>query len=342
MKHRAPRRLLLTRIDRLGDVILTTPVFQLLKETYPDLFLAVLVSPANREAVEGDPFVDEVIVYDKRGRQKSWWGTVMFARRIAAERFDTCIHFHATNRVFWLSFLAGIPVRIGHKRKVWRLLTHPVIERKREGRKHETEYNLDLLEALGFRSGRPLPPLYFPLDEEKRLSLIKRSPEVKTGPYAVISPSASCPSKRWPPERFRAVARELNRVKGLRIFLTGTPDERGLCSEVKKGIEAEVTDLSGKLSLGELAWLIKGARLLISNDSGPVHIAAALDVPVISLFGRSDPGLSPTRWRPLGAKSVFIHKGSNAPETVYDYTRPCKRLLAIRPEEVLKEAEGLL
>ena len=81
---------------------------------------------------------------------------------------------------------------------------------------------------------------------------------------------------------------------------------------------------------------------MISNDSGPVHIAAALDIPVISLFGRTDPGLSPIRWRPLGEKSVFIHKDLEGLEETIDYTKPCERLLKIQPKEVLEEAEKLL
>lgn len=335
-------RILMTRIDRIGDVILTTPVFQILKETYPDSFLGVVVSSTVREAVQDNPYLDEVFVYDKKGKEKSPWGTWAFARKMARQKFDVCINFHATNRMFWLGLLAGIPCRIGHRRKAWRLLTHSIEERKREGEKHETEYNLELLDVLGVPRPEKIPPIHFPLREKDRLSLLNKIPELKNKSYIVLSPSASCISKRWPPERFRKVGEMFHQKKGVSLCVTGTQAEKAACQEVVKGISAEAYDLSGKLTLGELGWLFKGSELLISNDSGPVHIAAALDVPVVSLFGRSDPGLSPTRWKPLGEKSVYIHKTLESGEETIDYTVPCKRLLEIAPEEVVEIAEKLL
>jgi len=152
---RLPRqpRILVTRIDRIGDVLLTTPSFEVIKQKYPNCQLHVLVSPVTRELVEGNPFVDQVWIYDKQGSEKSWWGTWRFARRLAQEKFDACIHFHATNRVIWTSYLAGIPIRIAHARKIKKLLTHSIEETKREGKKHESEYNLDLLRVLGIDWG---------------------------------------------------------------------------------------------------------------------------------------------------------------------------------------------
>jgi len=334
-------RILVTRIDRIGDVVLTTPVFQILKECYPSCFLGVLVSPQTRELVEGNPYVDRVYVYDKKGDERGAFGTWRFARRIKREKFQAVIHFHATNRVFWVGFLAGIPIRIGHRRKFWRLLTHALEERKREGLRHESDYNLDLLQPLGIARPKAPHPLV-PLREEARLSLFRRFPAAAQGPYAILSPSASCISKRWPPERFRATAERLYRSKRIRFFLIGAREDSPLCEEVLYRIKAEAFDLSGCLNLAELAWLIKGARLLISNDSGPVHIASALHVPVISLFGRSDPGLSPARWRPLGEKSFFIHKEIEGSEEAFDYRTPSRRLLALTPEEVAGLAEKLL
>jgi len=340
-------KILVSRIDRIGDVVLTTPVFEVLKNNYPEAKLSVIVSPQTREIVEGNPFVDEVIVYDKQGSEKGWRGTWRFARQLARKRFDASIHFHATNRVYWLSFLAGIPVRIGHRRKLWQLLTHSLEERKREGEKHESEYNLELLKVLGV-SWKEVPHLVFPLKEKDHLSLINKFHQIKGKPYVVLSPSASCVSKRWPPERFRAVGELLQQDRGLRVVIIGSGADHSISRQVMMGIRAEAYDLTGRLSLGELAWLLKGSEILISNDSGPVHIAAALEVPVISLFGRSDPGLSPTRWRPLGERSVFIHKSIDPSEVAdiagieSDYSKPSLRLLKIQPEEVVELAEKLL
>jgi len=336
-------KILVSRIDRLGDVVLTTPIFQILKERYPTCSLGVLVSPQTKEIIQGNPYVDKVFIYDKKGKEKSALGTWKYARGLAKKKFDICLNFHATNRVYWLGFLAGIPLRFGHRRKAWRLLTHSIEERKREGRKHESEYNVELLRPLGIQPHR-LPPLHFPLKEKDYLSLLEKFPQIKEKPALILSPSASCPSKRWPPERFKTVGRVLSEKTGFQIFLIGAAHDQTISREVLEGLGDVATDTTGKLSLGELAWLLKNSQLLISNDSGPVHIAAALDVPLISLFGRTDPGLSPTRWRPLGEKSIFIYKELEEHEKAldFDYTKPSPRLMKLEAEEVIVEAEKLL
>jgi ADP-heptose:LPS heptosyltransferase len=108
------------------------------------------------------------------------------------------------------------------------------------------------------------------------------------------------------------------------------------------GIHVEAYDLTGRLTLGEVAWLLKGAKLLISNESGPMHIAAAMETPVITFFGRPEPGLSPTRWRPLGEKSFVIDKTQVVSEITRDWSKPSEGLLSLRPKEVVDLAEKLL
>ncbi len=334
-------KILVTRIDRIGDVVLTTPVFQVLKENYPGARLSVIVSPQTREIVEGNPYVDEVLVYDKKGTEKGAWGTWRFAWKLRMKKFNACIHFHATNRVFWLSFLAGIPVRIGHRRKLHSLLTHPIEERKRQGLKHESEYNLELLGVLGLACAQ-VPPPHFPLDEKDRLSLLRKFPQIKGMSYFVMGPSASCPSRRWPADRFKTVAEVLHHTKGLLPIIIGSGEDHEISRQVMTGIRTEAYDLTGRLTLRELAWLLKGAKLFISNDTGPAHIAGALGVPVIAFFGRPEPGLSPVRWRPLGDRSFFIDKTRVASEITSDWSKPSEGLLSLMPEEVVELAERLI
>jgi len=336
--------ILITRIDRIGDVLLTTPSFEVIKKTYPNSKLHVLVSPANRELVEGNPFVDQVWVYDKQGSEKSWWGTWRFARRLAEEKFDVCIHFHATNRVIWTSYLAGIPIRIAHRRKIKKLLTHSIEETKREGKKHESQYNLDLLKVLGIDWTLPLPPSHLPLKESSHKTLLQKIPDLEKKMYIILSPSASCVSKRWPADKFGQLGESFGMRLGHRVIIIGTEADKALCNEVLSFIEVPALNLAGKLTLGELGWLLKQSKLLISNDSGPVHMASALEVPVVSLFGRSDPGLSPRRWKPLGKNSAYIHKTISERDAAadFDYARPSPRLLQLEVEEVMKVAETLL
>src|SRR3989338_8231833 len=144
-----PKRILVIRLDRLGDVILSTPVLQALRRKFPHAFLAMMVRPPCREAVEGHPDVNEVIVYEKEGRHRSILETIRFARELRRSRFDTALVLHPSNRSHWIPWLAGIPIRIGYDRKWSRLLTHRVPHRKQEGQQHEAVYTLELLAALG-------------------------------------------------------------------------------------------------------------------------------------------------------------------------------------------------
>lgn len=306
-----PRRILVTRIDRIGDVVLTTPALEALRRAYPEAWIAVLVRKQTRELVEGNPFVNEVIAYDKEDAEGNWLGAAAFSVRLRRKRFDTAIHFHATARVHWLSWLAGIPVRIGFRRKAPWLLTHAVEERKREGLRSEASYNFDLLRVLNLTEPDRME-LFFPLREEDRArwdSLAREAGlDPAAEPYAVLNPSASCPSKIWPADRFAEVADFLWEQYRLPSVLIGAGEDRAHSVRVRESARHPALDLTGKLSLGTLGHCLKKAQILISNDSGPAHIAAAVGTPVLSIFGRNESGLSARRWAPLGPKSRWIQK----------------------------------
>lgn len=304
------RRILVSRTDRLGDLVLSTPVFEALRRHFPEAHLACLTFLENRPVVEGNPCLNEVILYDKLGSEKSWWGNVRFARALAKERFDLVIHLHPTNRMHLVSWLAGIPVRIGYRKKNAWALTHTLEDKKGEGLRHESEYHFDLLKFLALDPPQEIRP-YFPLKEKDRISLDLFLRNVGLNwekPYVVLNPSASCPSKIWPAERFGLLSDQLQERYRLQVALIGSLADRHFAHKVKEHTSLPVIDLSGKLSLGGLGWLLKQARLLISNDSGPVHVARAVETPVISIFGRNRAGLSPRRWGPLGEGGKVVHK----------------------------------
>jgi heptosyltransferase-2 len=163
-------------------------------------------------------------------------------------------------------------------------------------------------------------------------------------PYVVLNPGASCPSKIWPTDRYARLAEKLSKNYGCQIVLIGRTRERLIALKVKEHLSAlPVIDLSGKLSLGMLGRLLKEARLLISNDSGPVHVATAVGTPVISIFGRNLPGLSPRRWGPLGHKARVIHKEVGCPVCLAHNCRInflCLDVISV--EDLLKEVSLVL
>lgn len=345
LENGKPHRILVTRTDRLGDLVLSTPVFEAIRRKFPDAHIACLTFLENRAVVEGNPYLNEVIVYDKKGRERGWLQNLSFAGKLAAKRFDAVIHLHPTNRMHLVSWLAGIPIRIGYRKKNGWALTHSIADKKSEGLKHESEYNFDLLKFLGI----PLPPTvtpYFPLPEKEKVSLellLKNLGLDWKKPYVVMNPSASCPSKIWPPDRFARLSDALQQKYSLQVAVIASHADRRFAVCVKEHASHPLIDLSGKLSLGMLGWLLKKARILISNDSGPVHVARALGTPVISIFGRNLSGLSPHRWGPLGEGGRVVHKEVACPVCL---AHRCQInflcLDVVTVEDVFKETQSVI
>ncbi len=305
-------RILVTRTDRIGDLVLTTPLFKALREKFPKAYIAALVFTEHREIVEGNPFLNEVLLYDKKGTERGLPGQFRFSRRLRAKKFDAVIHAHGTNRMHLAGWLAGIPIRIGYARRAPWALTHAHPYDKKEGERQEAEYLFDLLAPLGI-TGPEKPEPYFPVTERANQSLKNllsglKIPEDRA--WIVLSPSASDVTKMWPAERFAELVTRLEKEKEkpTAFLAIGTAKDQPIIQVLKQKTQVPVVDLSGQLSLGMLGALLKRSVLLVSNDSGPVHIATAVGCPVVSVFGRYEPGLGPNRWRPLGNKCRVVAK----------------------------------
>jgi len=306
-----PKRILVMRLDRLGDVILSTPVLEALRQRYPHAFIAMMVRAANQDILHGNPYLNEVIVYEKEGTHHSVWGTIRFARRLRRYAFDTAIVLHPSNRSHWIPWLAHIPVRIGYhrKRSSW-LLTHRLPHRKQEGAKPEMVYTLELLEPLGIVPNPALRP-HISLQPRavKYTETLLTEAGISSGDRLVaIHPSASCVSRRWMPDRFAQVADRLITEQGIRICIVAAEADASYAHAMRDAMRQPVLDLTGRLSVAELAALLHRCRLLISNDTGPVHVAAAMGTPVVDIFGRNQRGLSPLRWGPMGEGHIVLHK----------------------------------
>ncbi len=333
--------MLIVRTDRMGDVILSTPVIRALRKTFPQAYLGMMIRPEHRELAEGNPDLNAVILYDKRGREKGILGSLRFARKLKQHRFETAIILHSTNRVIFVTWLAGIRRRVGYARRLPWLLTRRLPYIKREGDRHEVEYNLELLRLIGLES--PQEPIFVPvspLAQERIRDFLETHRVMRDRPLVVIHPGASCPSKRWPPDRFAAVADRLTeRHNAQAVVITGS-EEKGLGESVLRQMRHPAVPALGSLSVGELAALFRKSRCLISNDSGPVHLACAAGAPVVAIFGRWGGGLSPVRWGPTDSRSVVLHHDVGC--------RPCLAhrcpigfvcLKAVSVEEVVAAAE---
>ena len=327
------KKILIMRTDRLGDAILSTPAIANLRKFYPDSYIAFLCRPYTKDVVEGNPYLDEIIIYDKNKEHKSIFSSIKFCLSLRKKNFDTVFILNPNNRSNMLAFFAGIPHRIGLNRKMGHLLTQPIEDKKHEGKKHELEYTLDILKEAGI----PITEkqTYFPIkkESEKRIEELLLANGIKNNDFVVIHPSASCPSKRWMLDNFIKLSRLIKEKTKLKVIIISSKEEKKFAEELTK--EERVIDFRGILSICDIGVLLKQSKLFVSNDSGPVHIASSLNVPVISIFGRNDPGLSPMRWKPLGEKSFYIHKAISCKKCLaHNCINNFRCLRSIEPEEV--------
>lgn len=303
--------ILVVRTDRIGDVILTTPALSALKKAYPKARLSMMVVPGTRELVEGIDALNEVIVYDRRGEHKGIFGFWKFIGFLRKKNFDLAVVFHTKKRTNLICFLAGIPRRIGYRNnKFGFLLTDQLVDTRIRGEKHEAEYCFDVLRTIGIASGDL--QLSLPLREESERWVDRFVLENKiavSAPLVAVHPDASCISKRWPVNKFSELIQRLMSGHGINVILIGDHGSQRIAAQLMSDFKGGgVVNAAGLTSVGQLASLLKRCKLLISNDSGPVHVACAVGTPVISIFGRNQAGLSPVRWRPLGLKDQVFHK----------------------------------
>ncbi len=323
--------------------MLSTPAIQTVKEAWPDSYIAVMVAPQARDIVEGNPYLDEVVVFDKN-KFRGFFGAINFSRKLRKGKFDIALALHPLTRVHIILWLAGIKKRIGFDRKAGFLLTDRILHTKQLGEKHEIDYNLDVLKAAGIEPKKK--ELFVPVKPDDKLKIrriLRENGILEKDDYVVIHPAASCPSKRWPAERFAEVADAIIEKLHKKVIIVAGAADSQFGQGVREAMDNEALDLSGDLSVGELAALLAGAELLISNDSGPVHIAAALGVPVVAIFGRNQPGLSFRRWGPVGKNDIILHKDAGCLNCLaHECKNGFKCLMAIETEEVVAAAGKLL
>ncbi len=303
------KRILIIRLDRIGDVLLSTPVFRSLREAFPKSHIAVMVRPYTRDIVGGNPYINEVILYDKDKTDKDWVSTLRFITGIRKKRFDLAIVLHPSNRSNVIPFLAGIPVRVGYNKKLGFLLTKGIPHKKQLGLKHELDYTLDVVRYIGIKPASR--ELYMPVssESEARVRRLFEESGIDEGSVVVtIHPVASCPSRIWPAERFAEVADTLAEKYAAEVVLISGPHEKGLGDGVARLTRRRCLNLSGKTSVADMASVLRRSRLLISSDSGPMHISCAVATPVVVIFGRSGRGLGPKRWGPTDSGSIVLHK----------------------------------
>jgi heptosyltransferase-2 len=290
----SPERLLVYAPSWIGDAVMSLGAIRVLRRAHPSAHIAVLARPWVAELYDGVESVDSRLVYDPRGRDRGLRGLLSAARRVASGGFDACLVLPNAFRAAAFVRLARVPQRWGYATESRGfLLTRRVPPAPRPFGRHQAYFYLELAAGLGFEAFGGEPDLHLRATESMRhkgRALLEREGWNGRDSLIGIHPGATgSRAKMWSPSRFADAARRLSSRTRARVVVLGGPDEGRVAGEVAAGLEDPPLMLSGKTSLGELIGALSELSLFLTNDSGPMHLAAALGVPTVAVFGPTDP-----------------------------------------------------
>ncbi|MBI3333741.1 MAG: lipopolysaccharide heptosyltransferase II [Candidatus Omnitrophica bacterium] len=283
-------RILVIKLSAVGDVALITPSLRALRARFPQAHISVLVGQQGRELLHRCPMVDDLVVFD-RDREGGLGGLLRLGRKIRSSQVDLIVDFQNNRISHWLGFLSGAPQRYGFAGRRWSwLLTHRVT--LPQAPTPGVEQQMRLLKLLGIEGASTHLELWpGPSDKERAAHLLKEAWIAENQLIVVMHPGGSAEwlSKRWRPERYAELIDQLAAQAKVRVILTGSEDERPLGEQIYQAAKVKPMMAVGQTSLNELAALIHRAHVFVGGDTAALHIAAAMGIPLVALFGSTDP-----------------------------------------------------
>ena len=340
-----PSKILIVRLRRIGDVVMTTPAVTLLKKHFPDAALTYLVEEPYRRLVEGLPALDRVIAVPLKQPFKDF---IRLIRDIRKERYDVLLDLHGGPRASWITFWSGAKIKAGYAIKRKSFLYGVRVSRQGErGPIHSVQNHANLVRALGAAfNDSEIPPLSLPEarpEEKERVQTLINDSIGKGAKLVVLHIGAGNRFRDWGTTNIIALVNLLSTLPRVKVALIGAAADEKAQSEILEASGGSVLPLAGRLNLIEIRELIGQAALFVGPDSGPMHIAASTAVPIVAYFGPTLPAhFAP--WRPHGNKTVILEKDIPC--------RPCKQrecitndfrcLLTITPADVFAAARPFL
>jgi len=335
-------RLLIRGTNWIGDVVMTLPALAAIRARWPQARIAVLAKPWVAEVYRLSNQIDEVIIFEEPGRHAGMLGKLRLAKELREKGFDCAILLQNAIEAALIAKLAAIPRRAGYNsdgRGI--LLTHSVRRTSAIRRVPQSDYYLAMVEALGCPPVTRKPRLHAGKDYAALAeALFSRFGISKNNVVIGISPGAAYgPAKRWFPDRFAAVADSLIEECQAQAIIFGSGADQPSAAEVRKNSRNTLIDVAGQTNLQEAIALISRCDIFISNDSGLMHVAGALGIPTVAIFGSTNPATT----APAGEKSVVIHHDVSCspclkPVCPTDFR--CMKLITL--EEVRETARKLL
>lgn len=298
-----PKNILIVRTDRIGDLVLTLPVSGLIKKQYPNCKVTFLVREYTKNIISNHPFIDDVIVLEENDGKVSLFDNLNI---IKSKKFDTCIVVYPTFVLSLIMFLSGIKNRIGTGYRWYSFLfNHKVYEHRKNAERHELEFNVNLLEKLNIKNNVDEQNVSYDLRvNESSLSSVNKflaDENIDSSKRIIIvHPGSGGSSVDLPVNKFTELVKKLDE-DNFQIILTGNKNEIELCKKIKSSSKAK--NFTGKFNLDELTALISKSVMFISNSTGPIHIAAALEKFTVGFYPKIV-SCSKERWAPYTNKKL--------------------------------------
>lgn len=327
--------ILVIKLRYIGDVLLTTPLLRLLRIHFPQARITVLVNPGTETILQNNPCIDQVTVLP-RGNV---FEEVRFLRRIRSSQYDCVIDLSDGDRSAFITAISGASMKIGFNHEGrWRGKAYSWALNGQYGAMHMLDYHAQALIPLGIEPRVCDLELNVSDDESRAAEEILAHHGLKGKKWVMLHPAARYWFKAWPAERFAVLGDALVR-EGFQTVIVGNHDERNMAEDVMNAAQQTFVSLVGKTNLRELAALMKQCSVFVGNDAGPMHMAAAVNCPVVSLFGPTDPAV----WGPRGDQCHTIYKGLDCRECFHPGCfrgeDSCMKLISV--EEVLQAVKDL-
>jgi len=336
------KRILIRAPNWVGDAVMTLPGLEAVRGNFPSSSVGVLAKPWVAPIYEHHPAVDRVLVYPKgEGVFTDLKEMIQCVRLIRRQRFDLAILFQNAFEAAFLTYLGGVGLRLGYRTDCRGfLLTHGVLRSRDVLKTHQTEYYLSLLRSMGWKAGSTDPRIYVSAGDTEAAQRILDAGNVREGDFLLgLGPGAIFGgAKRWPAERFADIGEMAVQRWGARVLVFGSAGETTLCGRVCDAMVSPALNLCGRTSLAAAMGLISRCSFFVTNDSGLMHIAAALNVPTVAIFGPTDP----TATGPRGLRTRIVrHDTSCAPCLKSECPEDHACMLGIRPADVWEAMERL-
>ena len=339
------QNVLVVQTSFLGDTVLTLPLLSEIKARFPASRLTVLCSPLGKELLQDYPGIDEIIVDDKKGTDKGLLGLWRQCRALREKSFTMAVTPHKSLRSALLLYLARIPHRAGFRQsKGWFLFN---LRANRRAERHDVERNLSVLEAFGIRPDDCQRVLYLPVKPNRQefvdrllLSLGANLEKLVLG----VNPGSVWPTKRWTAESFAKLIELMKDNYDCEVLLFGGREDAAIVSKIDHLSGRSTINLAGRIELRDLPAALGRCRVIVTNDSGPMHVAIARNVPTVAIFCATTPGLG---FYPYSANSIVLEKdlscrpcASHGGRRCPLGTEDCMRL--IQPQNVFEAVKRLI